>query len=436
MAPTASPNARPASVRAEWWKHFASPQLDRLMGQALADSLTLQAAAARVQQAEGQARIAGAPLVPALSLSGAAQYSSQTASRSSRNVLAQASYELDFWGKNRNAAASARALAAASSFDADTVAMTLSASVANGYFTLLSLDERISLAREAAQAARRQLDLIVTQRRLGTATELQAHQQETALATYLAAVPALMQQRAAALHALAVLCGQAPEQFAPVDSETLATITQPAIRPDMPAELLALRPDIQAAEARLRSANFDIGVARAAFFPSLSLSASGGLDAASTSRLFPPAALGTLGGSLLAPLFQGGALSGQLKVDRARKLELVATYRQTVLTAYQDVEDMLSALGQLRDQEALQATAVKAARQAAALAQQQYRLGGADELTVLTTQQSLYQAQDSLAQIHLQQLEASVGLCRALGGGFGMAGVPPHTLPLSDGTHP
>jgi outer membrane protein TolC len=124
-------------------------------------------------------------------------------------------------------------------------------------------------------------------------------------------------------------------------------------------------------------------------------------------------------------------------VDRARKLELVATYRQTVLTAYQDVEDMLSALTQLRDQEALQAAAVTAARQAAALAERQYRLGGADELTVLTTQQSLYQAQDSLAQIHLQQLEASVGLCRALGGGFGLAdGTPPHTPPLSDGTRP
>jgi outer membrane protein TolC len=182
-------------------------------------------------------------------------------------VLAQASYELDFWGKNRNAAASAQALVAASGFDADTVAMTLSASVANGYFTLLSLDERIALAREAAQAARRQLDLIETQRRLGTASDLQAHQQETALSTYLAAVPALMQQRAAARHALAVLCGQAPEEFTLGNTETLAAITQPAIRPAMPAELLALRPDIQAAEARLRSANFDIGMARAAFFP-------------------------------------------------------------------------------------------------------------------------------------------------------------------------
>ncbi len=407
------------------------------MAKALTDSLTLQAAAARVQQAEGQARIAGAPLVPSLSLSGVTKLSTQSVGRSSREVLAQASYELDFWGKNRNAAASAKALVEASDFDADTVAMTLSASVANGYFTLLSLDERIALAREAARAARRQRDLIETQRSYGAATDLQLHQQEAALATYLAAVPALTQQRAAAFHALAVLCGQTPEQFRLDSAESLAAITEPTIRPDMPADLLALRPDIQAAEARLRSANFDIGVARAAFFPSLILSPSGGIDAASTSKLFPPAALGSLGGSLLAPLFQGGALSGQLKVNRARKLELVATYRQTVLTAYQDVEDMLSALAQLRDQEALQATAVKAAGQAATLAEQQYRLGGADELTVLTTRQSLYQAQDSLAQIHLQQLEASVGLCRALGGGFGLSDRTPRPIPsLSDGSNP
>lgn len=409
-----------------WWKQFGSAELDTLIGQSLTDSLTLQAAVARVQEAEGSAQVASAPLMPALSLSGGSSVSTRTQSLSSRELIGQASYELDFWGKNRAAAGSGRALVTASRFDAGTVAMTLSASVADGYFNILSLRERMALAQSAAKDAREQLRLIDVQRRWGTGTDLQRRQQEAALATYEAAVPALSQQIDAATHALAVLAGRAPEGFAVPDA-ALGDLRRPAITPDLPPRLLASRPDIQAAEARLVSANFDIGAARAAFFPTLSLSASGGLQAGSTTSFFPPSALAGAGGSLLAPLFQGGALSGQLKADRARKTELIATYRQTVFTAFQDVEDALSAVANLRKQEAIDESGVIAARAAAQLAREQYRLGGSDYLAVLTTQQTLYQAQDGLAQIRLAHLQAIVGLCRALGGGFGGADADPGT---------
>lgn len=420
----------PATVRSDWWRHFASPELDRLMERSLSDSFTLQAAVARVRQAEGSARIVAAPLAPSLSLSGTAGASSGSTSSPTRNVLAQASYELDFWGKNRAAAGSGVALARASAFDAGTVAMTLSASVADEYFTVLSLRERLGIARQQADDARKVLALIQAQRSAGTATDLQLRQQETSIAGLDAAVPALVQQLKVAQDALAVLTGRPPEGFT-VEGASLDDVLRPAISPDLPPQLMALRPDVQAAEARLVSANFDIGAARAAFFPSLSLSASGGLRAAGAGSIFPPVAIADAAAGLLAPLFDGGRLGGQLKVSRARQVELVATYRQTVLTAYQEVEDALGAIANARAQEALQEGGATSAQHAAALAMTQYRLGSADYLSVLTTQQTLYQARDSLAQTRLTHLEAIVSLCRALGGGFGRADLQFAAAPTS-----
>lgn len=390
------------------------------MERSLAGSFTLQAAVARVGQAEGSARIVAAPVAPAISLSGTADASTRSTTTPTREIVAQASYELDFWGKNRAAANSGTALVRASAFDAGTVAMTLSASVADEYFIVLSLRERLAIAHQQADDARKVLALIQTQRSAGTATDLQLRQQETAIASLDAAVPALAQQLKGAQDALAVLTGAPPEGFA-VDAAALDGVARPDISADLPPQLMALRPDVQAAEARLVSANFDVDAARAAFFPSLSLSASGGLRAAGASHVFPPIALADAAAGLLAPLFDGGQLTGQLKVSRARQVELVATYRQTVLTAYQEVEDALGAIDNARTQEAIEIRGVTSAQQASNLARIQYRLGSADYLAVLTTQQALYQARDSLAQTRLVHLQAIVGLCRALGGGFGRA---------------
>lgn len=419
----------PLPVRARWWQRFGSRQLDQLEEQGLTGSFTVQAAIARIRQAEGTARIAAAPLYPAIAASGNASptnrssnytsqgttYSNQGSSSSSRAQAAlEATYEIDFWGANRAAADSARALVRASVFDADTVAMTLSASIADEYFTVLSLRERIALAQRLAADARKVLTLLHVQQAAGTATDLQIRQQETALASFDAATPTLQTQLGAAMHNLAVLVGQTPETFS-LPAAALASVTKPEIASDLPSALLALRPDIQAAEARLVSANFDVGVARAAFFPRLTLSAGVGLSAAS--GLSPASAAA----SLLAPIFEGGRLRGQLQLDRARREELIATYRQTILTALQDVEDALSAISGTAAQEQLGAGGAFSADQATSLALTQFRAGSADYLTVLTTEQAQFQAKDVLAQARLQHLQALVGLCRALGGGFGQA---------------
>ncbi len=416
-------DGRGAEVHLGWWRSFSSGELDRLMDQSLSGNFTLQAAAARVVQAQGTAEVAGAPLWPSINLVGTQDQSRGAQNSETHQVVGLATYELDFWGKNRAAAASGAALAAASAFDADTVAMTLSASVADTYFQVLSLRERIRLARQIASDARHVLGLIQVRRGAGTATDLQVEQQRTAVATFDAAVPALQQQVDVATHAIAVLTGMGPEGFA-VAGDGLGALSNPSIAPGLPAALLGRRPDIRAAEERLISANFDIGVARAAFFPTISLTGAAGVGARTLSKAFPPVAATDLGAGLLQPLFQGGQLEGQLRVSRARQVELVATYRQTVIAAFQDVEDALSTLAQVQRQEAIETTAEAAARKAADLAQLQYSLGSADYLTVLTTEQALYQTRDALLQLRLQRLQAVVGLFRALGGGFDAPGGP------------
>jgi len=388
------------------------------MHQSLAGNFNLLAAEARVAEAAGTAQVDAAPLFPQLSLGATQSQNMGVKNSTTQQIVGQASYELDFWGKNRAAALSGRALAQASIFDADTVAMTLSGSVADTYFLFLSLQERIRLARQIVADAQHVLALVVVQQSAGTATMLQVQQQRNAVATFQAAVPVLQQQADQATHLLAVLTGQAPEGFA-VGGPSLAGLTDPAVQLDLPSTLLEQRPDIQAAEARLRSANFDIGVARAAFFPTVSLTGAAGFGARHLSDFFPPAAVTDFGTSILQPLFSGGQLQGQLRYSRARQIEMVATYRQTVVTAFQDVEDQLSGLRHLRAQESSEMTAETAASKAYALAELQYRLGAADYLTVLTTEESLYQAQDTLLQLRLQRFEATVGLFRALGGGFG-----------------
>jgi NodT family efflux transporter outer membrane factor (OMF) lipoprotein len=289
--------------------------------------------------------------------------------------------------------------------------------VADTYFQILSLQERVGLARNIAESARRILSLIEVQAAGGIASNLQIEQQRNAVATFDAAVPALRQQLEQSVHLLAVLIGSAPEGFG-IGTQSLHGISPPDVKADLPASVLRQRPDIQAAEARLISANFDVGAARAAFYPSIVLTGQGGIASGSLSHFFPTTAASDVAASLLQPIFEGGRLQGQLKFDRAHVVELAATYRQTVAAALQDVEDALTTVERLKELEAADVVAVDSARRAFDLANAQFRLGTADFLTVLTIERTLYQAEDSLLQVHLQRLQAAVGLFRALGGGF------------------
>lgn len=409
-------------VSGAWWQSFGSNDLSALEERGLSANYNLQAAMARIDEARGTAQIAGAPLYPAISLNGALDRSNGrgTDLKTSRtqNAFVAATYEIDFWGKNRATADAAKAQAAASQFDSDTVAMTLTASVADTYLQVLSLRERVHLAQTIASDARRILSLIEAQQSVGTASEVQVQQQRNAVATFDAAVPVLRQQLDQSLHLLAVLTGNVPEGF-DLAGQGLNGVSVPEVQADLPATILRRRPDIRAAEARLVSANFSVGAARAAFYPSLTLTAAGGIASPSLSHFFPMAkGLSDVAGAVLQPLFSGGLLEGQLRLNRAQVVELTASYRQAIIAALQDVEDSLSAVEQAKQLEAADTIAVDSARRAADLAAAQFRLGTADFLTVLTIERTLYQSEDALLQARLQRLQAAVGLFRALGGGF------------------
>ena len=410
------------AVRSGWWHSFGSTELSALVQHSLAANYNLQAAIARITEARATARIADAPLYPALSLNGTLDSSNgqgtDLKTSHTQNAFGLATYETDFWGKNSATAASAKALAVASAFDSDTVAMTLTASVADTYLQILSLQERLRLAKTIAHDAARILSLIEARRSVGTATDIDVEQQRNAVATFNAAVPILQQQLEQNLHALAILAGGIPEGF-DVTARSLDNLTIPQVQANLPSVVLRQRPDIRAAEAQLVAANFSVGAARAAFYPSLNLTAAGGIASPSLSHFFPMAkGLSDLGGTLLQPLFSGGLLEGQLQLNRAQVIELTATYRQTCIAALQDVEDSLTAVAQVKDLEQADAVAADSARRAARLTAVQFQLGTADFLTVLTVERTLYQAEDALLQVRLQRLQAAVGLFRALGGGF------------------
>lgn len=398
----------------QWWREFHSTELDSLITRGLASNYTLKAAVSRIDEARASAQVVGAGQYPALNLGGNFQRQNNYGTTAKRSVFAEATYEVDFWGKQRAAADSADALANASVFDAHTLRMTLGASIADSYFQVLSLEERLRLAQSIADDARQVLDLVEVQASQGAVSNLEVAQQRNAMQTFEAAMPGLRQQRDLALYQLAVLVGAPPQGFH-LQGNGLDTLQVPQPSTGLPIGLLRQRPDIQAAEARLTSANFDVGVARAAFLPNLSLDLLGGIDTIAGGQIW--SAIGTLS----QPLFAGGQLKGQLHFDQAHVQELTASYRESIIEALQDVQTQVSAARELDKSYALNQSAVDSAREAARLAQVRYRLGSTDFQTLLIVERTQYQAEDTLLQVRLQHLQAAVGLFRALGGDFSAA---------------
>lgn len=406
--------ASAAAAGGNWWREFHSAELDQLIARGLTANYTLKAAVSRIDEARASSQVVGAAQDPALNLGGNFQRQNNYGTTQKRSVFAEATYELDFWGKQRAAADSADALAKATVFDASTLRMTLGASIADSYFQVLSLQERLRLAQSIADDARQVLDLVEVQASQGAVSNLEVAQQRNAMQTFEAAMPPLRQQRDQALYQLAVLVGAPPEGFH-LQGQGLKGLQVPQPAAGLPIGLLRQRPDIQAAEARLVSANFDVGVARAAFLPNLSLDLLGGIDTLAGGQIW------SVVGTLSQPLFQGGQLKGQLQVDQAHVQELTASYRESIIEALQDVETQLSAARELDKSYTLNQAAVDSAREAARLAQVRYRLGSTDFQTLLIVERTQYQAEDTLLQVRLQHLQAAVGLFRALGGDFSAA---------------
>lgn len=393
-----------------WWQAFGSDELNTLLAEGLSNNFTLEAAAHRIGQALGNAQVTGASRFPTLGINGS-YIRDKDSTKNVKDWTGAASYEIDFWGKNQALFNSSNELAKATALDYQTARITLSATIVDTYFQILSLDDRIELAQKIASDSEKTLTLIQTQASLGSSSNLEVAQQRNAMQTFQSAVPTLQQQRQQALYQLAILTGRTPETFL-IKQKGLASIHLPHPKTAIPSDIITHRPDIAAAEARLKSANFDIGVARAAFLPSVSLTSLLGNNVMNGNPLW------NLTGTLTMPIFEGGALTGQLKVDNAHSRELVATYKETILEALVDVESQLVALDKLQQTYHIDLQAEQSAKEAANLARIRYRLGNTDFLTILTIERTLYQSQDTALQTKLLVLQSSVNLFRALGGGF------------------
>ncbi len=414
---------------ADWWRQFGSVRLDELMARAREANFDLAAATARVRQADAQLGIAGAALLPSVSAdaSGTRARASQAASSTSTtkarhttttSATLTASYEIDFWGKNAAAVDAAQAAAQASRFDLQTAILTAQSGVATTYFEILGLEERIRLIRDSIRNSEGILAVFRDRQAAGTATSLDVVQQESVLATQKAILAPLERQMRQDYNALAILTGRLPGEFGLVP-ETLGALIVPVVGAGLPSELLARRPDVQSAEASLRASNADIAAARAAWFPAISLTGQGGFQSLDLMKMMTAQSLlWSVASSATQVIFDGGKIAGNVEQKRARFEELSQTYRKAVASAFSDVENALIAVEKAAEEVEAQRVAEGTARRAFEIAQAQLAGGIVDVTTVLNTQKTLFSAQDSLAQARLGQMQAIVGLYKALGGGW------------------
>jgi NodT family efflux transporter outer membrane factor (OMF) lipoprotein len=413
----------------DWWRGFRSRELTQLMEEAQTVNLDIAAATARFVQADAQARIAGAALLPSLSGNGQETYSRTSGSSASgltnggREVVnysasLSASYQLDFWGQNRDAAQAAEETAVANRFDRDVVALTTLTTVANAYFQVLTSQDRLRTSQRNIASATRILDAIKQRFKAGTGTDLDVAQQESVLANQRALVPPLKQTLDQNINALATLVARPPEAVRVIGG-SLNQIASPRVTPGLPSELLTQRPDIRRQEAQLASATANVGSARAQFFPSIQLTGQGGYQSSALVSLFQPhAAFFSLVGGATQPIFDGGRILGNFEYTKAKQDELLQTYRKTVVQAFADTDNALFSIRQTTEKLRLQREVVAASQRAFELSEQQLRAGTADIVTVLNTQLSLFQAEDVLWQAKLARLLAFVSLYQALGGGW------------------
>ncbi|MDQ8730110.1 efflux transporter outer membrane subunit [Bradyrhizobium sp. LHD-71] len=433
---SAGAKAQAAPPALDWWRGFRSAELTRLMEEAQVINLDIAAATARFRQADALARQAGAPLFPSIFADASAAQSRSSGASSSAStsggrtfnqfsVSLSASYEIDFWGKNRAAALAADEAAIASRFDRDVVALVTLAGVANAYFQVLASQDRIRIANNNIASAQRIYDAFKERLKVGTATDLDVAQQESTLENQRAALPLLRLTLAESTNALAVLLARPPEALR-VKGGSLRQMALPRVTPGIPSELLTQRPDIRRAEAQLASATANVGNARAQFFPSIQLTGQGGYQSAALSALFSPqAAFYNVAAGLTQPIFDGFRIQSNFELQKARQDELLQTYRQTVVSSFADVNDALVAIRQSNERLRALNQVVASSRRAFELAEQRLAAGTADTTTVLNVQLTLFQAEDSLALARLARLQAIVALYQALGGGWALTAKGP-----------
>jgi len=423
--------------RGNWWEVFKDPKLDALIVQVEINNQTVKAAEARVREARALTQQARAALFPLVSANASATRSGSRSGNASvdsagnvvvqrggvgnnYNVSLDVSWEIDLWGRIRRTIEAGEATAQASVADLESAKLLAQAQLAEDYFLLRVQDAQIRLLNDTVAAYQLSLKLTNNQYAVGVAARADVAQAETQLKSTQAQAIDAEVQRAQLEHAIAVLIGKAPADFS-IASEIVPS-EFPAIPTGLPSELLERRPDIAGAERRTAAANAQIGVAQAAFFPSLTLSATGGFQSSVLSQLFSlPSRYWSLGADLAQTIFDAGLRRAQTDQAIATYDEKVANYRQTVLGGFQEVEDNLAALRILQQEAAVQDEAVKAARESLAITLNQYRAGTANYLAVVVVQAVALSNERTALGILGRRLTASVALIQALGGGWNAA---------------
>jgi multidrug efflux system outer membrane protein len=409
-----------------WYRDFDSEELNFFVDLAESNNWDLAAARARVAQADARARQAGAAILPSVDATGNANYLAGHSSQGGGHELdwsamLSASYELDFWGKNRATARSAQLLAGASRADRDTIALTTLAGVSNGYFQILALRDRLAIAHANREAADLLLQLVQARFDAGVATPVELASQKSTYDTAQIAIVDLEQTEFEARAALSLLLGRAPEDFN-VEGKPLDAIREPRIAPGLPSELLRRRPDLVLAEANLRAAHADLDAARAAMFPNISLTAGAGVqNPALPATVLTIPGIGpsfALGANLVQPIFDHGRLKAQRDEVEAKETELLASYRSSIISALIDVENALAQIQHLNVAREFQTENVAQSERAFKGAKLRYQAGSGDYLTLLEAQRALYLARDQFVQYKLARLTALISLSKALGGGW------------------
>lgn len=409
----------------KWWTVFADPELDALEARIDQGNFDLAAASARYDQAQALVRQARADLYPQLSVGASVDRNRLSANRPVARGLASTqtdkivggslAYELDVFGRVRNSVAAGQATARAAAFDVAGVRLGLQSQLAATYFDLRGLDARILLLRQTVDSFQRAFDLTDTRHSGGIASGIDVSRAQAQLSSAKSELSTVEISRAKDEHAIAVLVGEAPSSFSIAVAD--APATPPVIAAGLPSTLLERRPDIAAAERRVAAANARIGVARAAFFPNVTLGAQGGFESIGGDWLNAASSFWALGPLQAAlTVFDGGRRSAQVRQARAQFDEAAADYRQTVLDAFREVEDDLAAQRLLIAGAADQAAAARAAEHTRDLALIRYRDGAADYLDVVTAQTAALDAARSRIQLRTQQLQAAADTFRALGG--------------------
>ena len=422
--------ARPADrlPRDSWWTLYDTAELDGFEQRLIEGNPTLAAALANYAQARALADQARAGLFPTLGLNADVQrahvsphaplrFSSVVTSYTDHTLGGSVSYELDLWGQIRNQVAAAKANAAASADDLENARLSLIAQLVQDYIQLRSLDRQSAILDETVLTYARAVKLTVQRHDAGIAPGLDVSQAQTQLDTASSQAAQTLAQRALMEHAIAALLGVSASTFS--IQPQIVNIKLPQIPSGLPTTLLERRPDVAAAQRRMMAANANIGVARAAYFPSLTLGGSGGFQSTTASNwLSAPSSFWAIGPNALLSVFDGGLRRAQVAQARAEFDASSANYRGVAVAAFQQVEDSLANLNHFHDAAVQENAAVEAAQRTLKFSMDLYTMGAIDYLTVVTSQTALLQAQLQALALQTLQLQASVDLVLAVGGGW------------------